>query len=242
MNNKKILSKISKLLALAQSDNSNESALALSKARKLMNEHKLTESDVATAEILERAATQSIKAEKPPEYVSSLVEICCRLFQCVSYWQCGYRLTSGNNFVPKSTPIFIGHEMSVEVCQYTYDVLYRKLKRARKNHPTPRHLSAYHKTVIKDSYAEGWVCGVYRSIKHMVPDSIEVEVQTETGIMIIDPLAVYLSNKSIDSELKTKTMRHEDSGAISEGYTDGAKVQINKGMAGDATHQKSLKQ
>ena len=47
MADQKILDKISKLLALSESDNPNEAAIALERAQKLMKEHSVTMTDVS---------------------------------------------------------------------------------------------------------------------------------------------------------------------------------------------------
>lgn len=53
----KIIDKIKKLLALSKSDNPNEAWLALEKARQLMNEYGVSETDLAFAEIKEASAS-----------------------------------------------------------------------------------------------------------------------------------------------------------------------------------------
>ena len=50
----RIMDKIAKLLALAQSSNPNEAAIALSRAQKLMEEHKVTQRDVSFSSMGEK--------------------------------------------------------------------------------------------------------------------------------------------------------------------------------------------
>ena len=59
MNKEKYLAKIKKLLALGQSTNSHEAALAVARARKLMAEYHVTELDVGISDISEASSQPS---------------------------------------------------------------------------------------------------------------------------------------------------------------------------------------
>ena len=65
MSKKSVLAKIRKCLALANSANEYEAAAALAKARALMEEHGLTDDDIALADVCQEQASRASKAARP---------------------------------------------------------------------------------------------------------------------------------------------------------------------------------
>ncbi|MEA4838055.1 MAG: DUF2786 domain-containing protein, partial [Rhodospirillaceae bacterium] len=57
-----IIAKIKKLLALSKSSNEHEAALALAKAKELMEAHSLTDAIIRTADVSEANAAASVKS------------------------------------------------------------------------------------------------------------------------------------------------------------------------------------
>lgn len=81
-NKEKYIQRIKKLIAMARNNSSaEEAALALRRAQRLMETHKLTEADADLIDINE-ASTQKAPshAEKMPEYMAILAEMVARVF------------------------------------------------------------------------------------------------------------------------------------------------------------------
>lgn len=81
-NKEKYIQRIKKLLAMARNNSSaEEAALALRRAQRLMETHKLTEADADLIDINE-ASTQKAPshAEKMQEYMAILAEMVARVF------------------------------------------------------------------------------------------------------------------------------------------------------------------
>lgn len=224
-----VLQKIKKLLALSKSSNINEAAVALRKARELMDANGVTASDLNLSDINE-TRSYPFPARKIPEYVNNLVLIICKLFQCDAYFSTEsyfYRNSASNNRF-ETYPVFVGFETSQKLASYTYENLVRKLISARKAY-TPenaRKLSRGEMINAKDSFAEGWTLSVHKKIEHLLPPPIEIEVPSETGLILINPLSVYVKEKTT-GKVETRESNSDISNYLA-GVTAGSKIDIRK--------------
>ena len=128
MADQKILDKISKLLALSESDNPNEAAIALERAQKLMKEHSVTMTDVSLSAISEH--NESIPTIlKDGRLYSLLGDIISRSFGVtflVSSKRANYRTVI-------SGVCFIGPNDRIATAGYVFTVIARQLAIAKKN-------------------------------------------------------------------------------------------------------------
>lgn len=110
----RILDKIKKCLALAASDNPGEAAAALRQAKKLMDKHGITESQVKLADV------KSVETKSPParDRASRLAVMVANAFSCRLIMQHPKR---GGAFE------FIGKGHYPELASYTYSVLWKRL-------------------------------------------------------------------------------------------------------------------
>lgn len=223
-----IIEKIRKLLRLATSSEPHEAALAMRRARELMNAHQVTEAQLAMAAIKEQKGAAG-NYEDPPRYVALLAQVVSELFQCDFYWNTRSQLHWNGRRKYSTVPVFVGIEPNQEICAYCYDLLHRKLVKARREAEfytyTRREL-----TIAKDSYALGWVEAVKSKVRELVPPRPvqHVTAADGKGLVAIDPLQAYLDAKKLE-EGKTRElpMNHR---ALHEGYVDGKRVDINPGM------------
>ena len=81
----KIIEKVKKLLALSESNEPHEAALAMEKARALMTEHGISVSDLKVADV-KAAMSEGGQYKTPPDYISKLATLCGDLFECGMYW------------------------------------------------------------------------------------------------------------------------------------------------------------
>ena len=202
---KNVIDKIQKLLSLSSSDNPNESALALSKAKILMNKYEINESDLSLSKIKE-STSFVCRGKKPPSYICILGEGISRLFNCgfynVSRWDDEVR-----GWVDEF--IFVGFDPNQEIAKYCFDVLSVKLKKARKH---------YMKTVLKgvdnrpakaDAFALGWSIAVYQKVQDLVPKE-EIETSNDLGLISINVVEQYIKNKVSGSVTPKKNHRSND--------------------------------
>lgn len=210
MENKKLLAKIKKLLALAKSPNPHEAASALAMAQKLMKEYQISQEDVE----ITTKESETLFARRTPMYIHKLLRVICLAFGCEGYlskWD-------------KAKAVFLGQEERPEIASYCFDVLYRKLMKARKEFIANQSKRLKRSTLIAraDLYCEGWVQGVYENIEEfaMTP--------REKGL-----IERYMSKLNL-AKAKVREAGNTRDGDFSglQGYLDGKNVKLNHGVSG----------
>ncbi len=213
----RILDKIKKLMALANSSNPHEAANALRKAQALMSQHQLTQLDVELSAIGEQSAKMANKSLKQPKWSVMLTSLICQAFGVEAY-------TSHSLFGCSMN--FIGRTDLVEVAAYCYTVLSRQLVKARKEYQADlnKRLKQSTKTARADLFCEGWVYGVYQQVHKLSMDPKEKE-------LIQQFKAVHLKNLE-SGQIRDAKGTSRDSSAMSDGYRVGRSVQLNTGVNG----------
>ena len=220
-----IIEKIKKLLRLAKSSEPHEAALAMRRARELMDKHGVTQAQIAMSNIREQMASAG-NYKRPPMYVALLAKTVGSLFQCDFYWSTKPTWT-WSRMEYRTSPVFVGMDPHQEIAAYVYDVLYRQLAKSRGEFETGYRSRGYI-TQARDSYALGWVEAIRRKVADMVPPRPTVQKQTGQGLVAVDVLKVYIDDK-VDGEMDSRKRAIDDS-ALQDGYLDGQQVDIHKGM------------
>lgn len=154
---RKLLDKIRKCLALATSSNPNEAAIALRQAQSLMREHGIDQTDVTASQASESAA-KSQASRTPTAYETHLAMIIGAAFCCdVIFHRTG--LSPGHW-------LFVGVGPKSEIATYAFQVLHRKLGKARRHFISGLHKNCKRQTKIKraDAFCKGWVVGVEQTV------------------------------------------------------------------------------
>lgn len=213
--NKRILDKIKKLMALANSSNPHEAANALRKAQLLMQEYQLSESDVDLSDIAEHSATLANTSKAQPQWSMNLMTMILQTFGVTGYFNPGLRRC-----------FFVGYQDRAEIAAYCYTVLARQLKAARREFQgrLNKRLKPKTKTARADLFCEGWVSGVYQQVRDLVPSEKEQAL-----------VAQYMSQKhSRLTAAKVReanaTARDQDAGYA--GFVAGKQVKLNAGVNG----------
>lgn len=161
-----ILRRIKRCMALTQSSNENEAAIALKQARKLMQEHGITEQHVLAAEITELPTVTNVR-RSVPTWNLKLHRTVAEALDCehiIRWWEKGSR---------PCEMVFIGEKLSVEVAEYAYMVLHRQLVKARKEFiktDLKRMRKQANKTKMADAYCLAWTNAVYAKCKNLSPN------------------------------------------------------------------------
>lgn len=244
MDIQKVIEKVQRLLALASSDNPNESASALNKARVLMNKYELTDEQLVVADVREKESVQISSTKKQPRYLAYLVDMVADMFECEHFfnsYEHSYTVWTGRRYSRRKSyrchAVFVGQNSNEEIAAYTLDALLMKLNKARKAY-TPWNHNRKHLAAKRDNFCFGWVDAVHEKIKHLIPEKREVEMSTETGLIRVNPVKHYLGQKNLDS-LKVK--QTQSVGGYGAGYEEGTKVEVHKATHG-ATSQSMLNQ
>lgn len=119
----KIIEKIRKCLALAQSSEPHEAAAAMRQAQKLMAAHGVTAEGIADADIGEESAN-TYTISKLRRWETTLAGIMSRAFGCKVIFARGYGRRLG-------TLTFIGIKHQAQLAKYTWEVLYRQILKDR---------------------------------------------------------------------------------------------------------------
>lgn len=211
-----IVEKIKKLLALATSPNEHEAKLATEKANELLIKHNIKMQDVTKQEsdYTEFSLEQRGRVASETKWVLNILKD-------HFFVQPFYRRSKvfGQTHI-----ILFGDETNVEVAKYIYDFLMTKFydlwREYKFNHAAD--------TMHKQSYYAGLYQGLDEQLKSRL-----AKVQTETGLVLRrDPkLDEYTKDWA---KTKTKVDLHSEH-AQNQGYQDGKKIQINKGITSEAT-------
>jgi len=168
---KKYLSKIQKLMRLAENTSSPaEAASAMSKAQAFMREHGLSESEVVFSEISTSESKSSPSdAEKLPLYMIYLTQTIEKAFavKCLVSW----RVTPSYRY--KRVVKFYGLDGRDIAAAYIFDVLTRQIKQARKsfmNSNCESWFAPKRKAALADQFCEGWASGAFHAVKELVID------------------------------------------------------------------------
>jgi hypothetical protein len=213
----KIISKIKKCLALSKSSNPHEAAIALGQAEKMMQLYNIEHEDIAAAELTE-ARAKSKSGENPPMWDVALFGAVQQAFG-VS----GVYLPQGYG---RSEKAFIGHSVAVEIAKYAYEVLYRKMLRARKQYIAEElsRFSTYNKTRHADTYCLGWVHSATAALsKIQLSDEFKASAQR------------YMAKRFGDLVPTEVVNRNKLGGRLTDlnrGFADGKEAELNHGVGG----------
>ncbi len=219
---KALLDKIRKCLALGRSDNANEAAAALAKARALMDAHGITEAQLAMVEIGE-ATARSNRSRTPPRW-----EVCLTVTVC--------RALSVTSFVDeRGDRTFVGRGPSAEIASYAFAVLFRRLKAERANYIKARlkRCKPARKRQRADLFCEAWAFAVYGKVKSLFPEPPEDEVRSQY-------IAERYPNMVSLEMRKAKIKGGGVSGDLAHGAIAGSKVDLNTGLHREADAPRAL--
>ncbi len=228
-NKEKYLQRIKKLLAMARNNSSaEEAALAMSRAQKLMSEHKLNEHDVDVMNINE-AATQkaSSHAEKMPEYMAFLAEMVARVFGVKFYTSHG---SDHWNKPAKRTIHYYGPDERPQIAAYSFEVLGKQLAKARREYIATmrKNIKPATKIARADTFCSAWVNGAYAVVSDFVVTEAETtlieayrERKLSKGMKTLEPRKPGKARGTGDAEI--------------QGYSQGRNAQLHHAVSGSST-------
>ena len=248
MTNEKLQSmkkRIAKLLALSESSNANEAAVALGKARQLMLEYQIEEADVlglldksrvveiTVADIPERFAD---KRNKRPGWVSHLAEVVAQSFSCNALL--GYRQV-----------YFFGTPEDLEIVEYTY-VHLRERMNAMADNAVKAYADDYKRTYGRSiwgkdgakgvrrpqAFRKSYLAGIISVLYERLAQAKTAEPQTTTAIVLQRQEAIheYITNRFDRIGKGRATLNFKNGGGYVKGQQDGRSMQIHRGVGTDS--------
>ena len=218
-----IIEKIRKLLALSNSSNEHEAALAAGHAQRLLSEHNLAMADIEAKEPPQSAdRVETSVAKALPKWVRHLSAGVCSAFDCQAIHHPAYgKLT------------FIGVGADVQIAAYTFaylDKSIRKLCTRYLKDNAATLIPARQRELIRHSYYLGAVSTINIRLRNQ-----KRQTPTTPGAMV--PVKEGLIKKAMDDAGATRTIRSRRSyinaQAYNRGQSDGRNVEIVKGLGGN---------
>lgn len=214
MENKKIIEKVKKILALSKNNPSEEEATAaFLMAQKLMVEHNLTMAEVegTKEEAQEAIANYSIMKGSNTAWKVRLGKILAENFKCEM-------LKAGSGFC------FIGMEeevqLTVSLFNLASDIIDKGMKKVRRD----ARKAGINTSGIAGDYVAGFLAGLKAKF--------EEQVQKEDwGLILVKPEAVVEKAKELTSghsTVKDKLGRKGNMAAYQKGYQEGKNLQSQK--------------
>lgn len=219
--------KIRKLLALAQSPNEHEARSALLKARQLMAEHKLTESelgDPAKQEVKDVLTDITCSKRRNPWIINLSAVIgenyCCKAYRTHKYGR-------QTQFVG-----FIGFEDDVEICtaifKYAVDCVLSGIERVKEQN------AGYFQSYIKrccDGYGYGFVVGCSEAF-----DRQKQTDESEWGLVLVIPKEVEEAAQHIGyASFKARAEVEIPASAYNDGHKAGTDFDPKRRLREEAT-------
>lgn len=217
-----ILEKIRKCMALSKSANEHEAAAALRQAAKLMEMHQVSHTEMLAAGVSEVSVKAGV-ISRPPAWESHLAGSIANVFGC--------RVIFRESFV-RSTWDFIGLQPANEVAAYSFDVLFRQAKKARKEFMDAnlKRFKKANKVRRADLFSQGWVLSACRAVSRLTPmEGAKEAIQAHMDLK-------YNNLGKLDSvdRNKGRSLSRKDEMALDAGFSAGLNAQLNKGVSAGA--------
>jgi hypothetical protein len=219
----KIIEKIRKCFALASSANEHEAAAAMRQAQKLIEMHRISDSELLAAGVTETAAHAGA-AKKPVGWENFLAATIGYAFGCkvifAAMWGAGKWK-------------FVGMGANAEIAQYAFTVLFRQLRRSRAAFIKQKckRLKPASKTRRADLFCDAWV--------NAVAAKAEAMASQEQDAAAIDAYLLQhypdLSSLQARDRNAERNLRDKDWDAVSAGSEAGRRAQLNRGVGGADT-------
>lgn len=221
MKHDKVIDKIKKCLALAQSSNANEAAAAMRQAQALMNKYGINQDQVDLADV-NTATGKANNVKKPARYSGMLVNLIQRAFGVDAVYS-----TVAVMGQTTASVEFIGIGSQPEIAAYAYDVLRRQLNRDRQAYlKTLKRYKPANKTRKADAFAEGWVFSVY--------EKVHVFTRPEQHTQLIEKFKAKTYGGTLeDGEARRNKYRREDDTAWLKGAAAGEKANLHHATKAD---------
>ena len=234
----RIIRKIKRCLALAQSANENEAATALRQAQTLMREYRLTEMDVKLSDVSE-VESDLYRAKRRPAWDQQLSIAVADAFNCTTLRRRKWSPAKGQVI---ECATFAGVSPAQNIALYAYESLHTKLSQARKEYCSAvrsgARRSEYSTETSGDHFALAWVWEVQSKLKALMPQGEDNPLGrpgTGQGLVAIQAqdkalISEYLATQDIKESRKSKGVELDMNAQIA-GMLAGSKVELHAGIA-----------
>ncbi|MBI5484907.1 MAG: DUF2786 domain-containing protein [Deltaproteobacteria bacterium] len=228
MDHTPVIEKIKKLLALANSCNEHEAALAASHAQRLLAEYNLAMADIEAAHKPDKADQVETAVSKTlPKWMRHLSAGVSSAFDCQAVHHPAFgKLT------------FIGVGADVQIAAYTFSYLDRTIRKLCGNYMkrnVSSNIAARHRELMRQSYYLGAVSTINLRLR-------EQKVQTPVTSGALVPVKEGLIRQAMNEIGTVRTMysrrSYINSEAYSSGQNDGRLIGIHRGISAPSHSRK----
>jgi len=202
-------------MRLSESCNPNEAAAAIRQARNMMKKYDISEQQVLASGVKESSVSSGIDY-KPPFWVLALSNIVAQSFGCRAFLS----RKEGQNHHFR----FIGVGHSPEISSYTFEVLHRRLRQARKDFVWSLNVETKkEKTRRGDVFAQAWLFRINQLVSAFANTA-----QTKVAV---DEYIQQNYGKTTDLHAKPKEMDNPDYDDILSGLRAANEVDLHRPVA-----------
>lgn len=220
MNQDRIIQKIKHCLALGQSANENEAALALKQAHAMMSKHNISMSDINLSDV-KSSDTEETLAKIPMNYQAILANMIAQKFGCEVYLRCDTQKQ-------KHVLCYVGIDLYSKIASYAFDVLSRQLKKFRRQY-IKTHLKRVrikkNKYARADKFCLGWVSKVEDLVSTLQPPEVDKKL-IESKMQALQLVDRTPQNRS-------KSAPKSTSNDFANGWLDGESANLHNAMKSD---------
>jgi len=221
MGTRPIIERIRKLLALADSSNEHEAALAAAHAQRLLSLHNLAMADIEANQRPESAdKVETPVAKTLPKWVRNLSAGVCSAFDC-----------QGIHHPAQGKMTFIGVGVDVQIAAYTFAYLERTVRKLCAGYMKQYgsdSVTSRNRELMRQSYYLGAVSTIATQLAKQ-----KAETPVTPGALV--PIKEGLIKKALNELGPIRTVRGRKSfinpHAYNQGQSDGRNVSIHKGVA-----------
>lgn len=218
MDKQKVLDKVTKLMALANSPgaNTNEAATALRQARALMSQYNIESDELRASQVVEASVPTGTR-RSPADWLHSLAATCAGAFDCshLSY----YHPLKGYCFK------FLGKGIGPELAAYAHSSLVLQLQKARREHVAQqKRCQLKTKRRRGQLFAEGWINAVAYKVREFA-GALDEEIQAD--------ITAYLSLHHPELqrlEITPTEAKGNDRSSVRAGFKQGQHAQLHRGV------------
>ncbi|MBN2641513.1 MAG: DUF2786 domain-containing protein [Victivallales bacterium] len=232
----KEINKIKKLLALSQSNNENEAAVALARAVKLCAEHGLSIEELEASGMGEQILEKEIAGYRTsiPQWESIFRAELMEIFGCRMVYK---RRTSF--FGRRETALLVvGFSSDIEIFKYVYEYLLRQIKKFTATHMKSIGLEGSSREKYRRNYLLGMCHRVVENAKAIYQADAEPEAMSGYGLILKRGGVVDKHLEGLSSRRRSKLNIAAD--PFLAGVSDANQIALRKGMETEEARPRQL--
>jgi len=230
-----IKERIQKLLALSNSPNEHEAALALQKAQELLERYDLSMEEVFSFTVDNVHEYTAFSGKRIPAWITWLASVIAEVFGIQTYTHCQYRYTVNNKRLLQSDIQFVGFEADIMIAKHCFEYIRRGIESGYQNKRAELKSMGLQRLPrgFKNAYALGYI----EAVKEKMAQLARIQQTTQadehvSNLPVVKQNAIqkYMQNLNLKQAKSRKlTLSHA---AYAAGLEDGARTPVSRPVSG----------